>query len=177
MERMLSLDQALFLAVNHLPHTEAINMFALAVSGVGSAGIIWFLIAILLFFKEEKKDHWFFLPVVLAGSSSWVLVELILKPLIARTRPAELIGAIIIGSTSRDFSMPSGHATIAFAMATILAKKEPTWRWLFRTLAILIAFTRIYLGKHFPADVLIGALIGSMIGLFTNYLTKVHAQT
>lgn len=176
MERMLSLDQALFLAVNHLPHTETLNMIALTISGVGTAGMIWFLIAAVLFFKEEKKDHWFFLPFIFAGGAGWALVELILKPLIARIRPTELMGAIIVGPASADFSMPSGHATIAFAMATVLAQREPKWRWVFFTLAILIALSRIYLGKHYPLDVTTGALIGWGIGIGAHYLSKHHAQ-
>lgn len=175
MERILWFDYALFLAVNHLPHTEVFDMIALAISGVGTAGMIWFMIAAALFFKEEKKDHWFFLPFILAGGTSWMLVERILKPLAARIRPSELMGAIIVGPPSADFSMPSGHATIAFAMATVLTQREPKWRWVFFTLAILIALSRIYLGKHYPLDVTIGAFLGWGIGIGTHYLSKHHA--
>lgn len=176
MERVLAFDQWLFLSFNHLPHTGFFNVLALAISGVGTAGIIWFLITVVLFFKEEKKDHWFFLPFIGAGVTSWALVELVLKPLVARVRPNEFMGAIIVGSASQDFSMPSGHATIAFAMATVLAHKEPKWKWIFVVLAILISLSRIYLGKHYPLDVIMGALIGTAIGTLSHVVTKKHVQ-
>ena len=89
-----------------------------------------------------------------AGGGSWFIVEVILKPLFARPRP----------DASAGFSFPSGHATIAFAMATVLSKKEPKWRFALFLLAIAIAFSRIYLGKHYPLDVLAGAFLGIIIG-------------
>lgn len=177
MELIFAFDQQIFLLVNHLPHTEFANVLALAISGIGTAGMIWFLLTAILFMKEEKKDHWFFLPFIVAGGTSWMLVELILKPLVARVRPTELMGAIIVGPASQDFSMPSGHATIAFAMATVLAHKEPKWRWVFFTLAVLISLSRIYLGKHYPLDVIIGALVGWTIGSLVNYTYRSHVQT
>ncbi len=164
MERLLALDQQLFLLINHLPHLAVSNTVALAISGVGTAGIIWFIIAILLFLREEKKDHWFFLPFILAGGTSWTIVEFFLKPLIARVRPNEIMGAIIVGPGSDGFSFPSGHSTIAWALATVLAHKEPKWKTFFFILAFLISFSRIYIGKHFPLDVIFGALLGWGIG-------------
>lgn len=164
MELLLTLDHQLFIFINLLPHTSWTDMIALAISGVGTAGIIWFTIAILLFLREEKKDHWFFLPFILAGGTSWAIVEFFLKPLIARVRPNEIMGAIIVGSGSDGFSFPSGHATIAFAMAVVLSRKEPKWKWMFYTLAVLISLSRIYLGVHYPLDVVFGVLLGWGIG-------------
>ncbi|MEK7543280.1 MAG: phosphatase PAP2 family protein [Patescibacteria group bacterium] len=172
MERLLILDQQIFFIINHLPHTELTNALALAISGIGTAGLIWFLITAILFSKEEHKDHWFFLPFLFAGGTSWALVELILKPLVARVRPTELMGAIIVGPASQDFSMPSGHATIAFAMAVVLSRKEPKWKWMFFTLAVLISLSRIYLGVHYPLDVVAGGVIGWLIGNVVNRLTR-----
>lgn len=157
MNSLLFLDQQLFLLTSHLPHNELFNTLALMFSGVGSLGAIWFFLGGLLFLREEKRDHWFFLPLFLAGSVSWLLVELFIKPLVARLRP----------DGSDGFSFPSGHATIAFACAVVLAKKEPRLRWLWFTLATLISLSRVYLGKHFPLDVLAGALIGLIIGILT----------
>ena len=133
-------------------------------SGVGTAGIIWFLLGVWLFFKEETKDKWFFAPLIGAGAVSWFLVEMILKPLVARSRPGLELGAIIVGGQSDTFSFPSGHATIAFAMAVVLANKEPKWKWIFYLLAVVISLSRIYLGKHYPLDVLAGVLLGWGIG-------------
>ncbi|MBI5620391.1 phosphatase PAP2 family protein [Candidatus Gottesmanbacteria bacterium] len=137
---------------------------ALAISGVGTAGIIWFVLATVLFLKEEKKDHWFFIPVLAAGGTSWLMVEKIIKPLIARPRPTFEMGAIILGNNLPDYSFPSGHATIAWALATVLAHKEPKWKTFFFILAFLISFSRMYIGKHYPLDVIGGGLLGWGIG-------------
>lgn len=164
MELLLALDRQLFILINHLPHFAVSDTVALAISGIGTAGIIWLIFAIILFLKEEKKDHWFFLPFMLAGGTSWTIVELFLKPLIARLRPNEIIGAIVVRPESDGFSFPSGHATIAFAMAVVLSHKEPKWKWVFYTLAVLISLSRIYLGVHYPLDVVFGAFLGWGIG-------------
>jgi len=130
--------------------------------------------------SSEKKSHWFFLPVMLAGGISWVLVEQIIKPLVGRLRPTAEMGAIIVGNRNNDYSFPSGHATIAWAMAVVLSNKEPKLRWAFYILAFFISLSRIYLGKHYPGDVLAGGLLGWSIGkvslLLDEYLKKTRKQ-
>lgn len=164
MQQILFIDQQIFFLINHLPHASILNLFFEIISGVGTAGIIWLILAAILFLKEAKKDYWFFFPVFLSAGISWVLVEQILKPLIGRVRPTVEIGAIIVGSIKDDASFPSGHATIAWAMAVVLSKKEPQLKWVFYFLALLISFSRIYLGKHFPLDVITGGFLGWGIG-------------
>lgn len=168
MEMLLRLDQQLFLLLNHVPHNAFFDGFALTLSGIGKAGFIWFVLGAWLFFREEKKNHWFFAPILFAGVVSWFLVEFILKPVIARPRPSDLLS---------DFSFPSGHATIAFAMAVVLSSVEPKWRRWFYGLAIAISFTRIYLGVHYPLDVLAGALLGFGIGKVTLWLNSMHGSS
>ncbi len=172
MELLLTLDRQLFFFINHLPHMAVSNAVALAISGVGTAGIIWFILAAALFLKEEKKDHWFFMPVLLAGGASWTVVELVLKPLVGRIRPSDLLEAIIVGSGADGYSFPSGHATIAWALATVLAHKEPKYKLFFFILAFLISFSRIYIGKHYPLDVISGAVIGWGIGQVSVLVTR-----
>lgn len=145
------LDQQIFSFVYSLPHPGIITSIAQFLSGIGKAGIIWFLIGFVLFIREEKKDHRFFIPIFLTGGASWVFVDFILKPLIGRPRPTEIL---------TDFSFPSGHATIAWAMAIVLSRYEPRWRWMFYVLAVLISLSRMYLGVHYPLDVLGGAVLG-----------------
>ncbi len=154
MNELILFDQQLFLFLNHLPHNTLFDSLARFLSGVGMAGIIWLLLGALLFFREEKKDHSFVAKLGGIGFSTYFLVEKILKPLISRPRP----------DLSDGFSFPSGHATIAWAMAVLLAQKEPRFRWVFYALAAAISFSRIYLGKHYPLDVLAGGVIGWGIG-------------
>ena len=143
MSQLLVFDQQLFFVINHLPHNFIFNLLALLVSGVGTFGIIFFVLG-MRFWK----------PLFLSGVGSWLIAEVILKPLFARPRP----------DASAGFAFPSGHATIAFAMATVLSKKVPKWRFALFLLATAIAISRIYLGKHYPLDILVGAFLGIIIG-------------
>lgn len=164
MEIFLTLDQQLFLLINHLPHNELFDFIALAVSGVGTAGIIWFLFGAWFFLREEKKDHWFAFKLGVLGLSVWGLVEEVIKPMVARSRPSLEMGAIVVGGGSGGFSFPSGHAAIAWAMAIFLSYKEPRLRKLFYALALAISLSRIYLGVHYPLDVVAGGILGFLMG-------------
>jgi len=164
MDILLTTDHQLFLAINHLPHTLITDWLALIISGVGVGGLIWFLLAVVLFVREETKDHRFFVPILATLGICWIFVELILKYIVSRERPTPDIGAVIVGNGTGWFSFPSSHATVAFAMAIVLSRYEPRWRTALFILAVVISLSRIYLGVHYPIDVFAGALLGTLIG-------------
>lgn len=164
MNALVSIDQQFFLFINHVPHLLVADEIAKFFSFIGSAGLVWFFFGMLLFLKEERKHPLFFVPIIVAGGVSWLLVEIIIKPLVGRMRPTIDMGAIIVGSMKHDPSFPSGHATIAWAMAIVLSTYEPRWKKYFFVLAALISLSRVYLGVHYPLDVLGGTGIGIIIG-------------
>lgn len=162
---LITLDHEIFLCINHLPHTPVADAVAMTLSGVfGSMVIVWILLSMWLFVREEKKDHWFFLPVAVASGLSLFITDVWLKNYFARHRPPLSLGTIHVGGPLADYSFPSGHATFAWALAVVLASKEPRAKWLFYALAFLISFSRIYMGKHYPADVFFGSFVGLAIG-------------
>lgn len=167
LDTLLSIDLFLFLAINHLPHIFLFDAFASFLSGVGEWGFVWLLIAILLFIREEKLNHTFFLPVFISGFLAWLVSEYSIKLFVSRPRPAIDLGAIIVGGGAYGCSFPSTHTTIAFALGYVLSYVEPKLRGWFYLLAILIGLSRIYLGVHYPLDVFAGALLGSAIGLLS----------
>ena len=98
-----------------------------------------------------------------------------LKFLIRRERPLfilEMASKISRGPGEiLDPSFPSAHATFAFMMATLLAHWFPRYRILFYIIAGFIAWTRIYLGLHYPTDVMAGALLGyGITKIFLNWI-------
>ena len=106
------------------------------------------------------------LAVAVAG-----VLDQVVKNLTCRARPsAEGAGAFL-----SDFpcfpvpyelaSFPSGHATTAFALATLLSLWYPRWTGGFLALAALVGWSRIVLGSHFPSDVLAGAVLGCAVVL------------
>ena len=103
---------------------------------------------------------------------SFIVVNLSLKPLVARVRPYEVNTAIqILTAPFRDFSFPSGHSSFSFAGATAIFFYNKRLSIYAFILATAIAFSRLYLYVHYPSDVLAGILIGVLCGIISYQLT------
>ena len=104
---------------------------------------------------------------VLGTLTLWIVVEL-LKALVRRTRPImRVTQARIVGLRARGRSFPSGHTSQVFFMATLLAPYFHASAWmgvLLYTIALLVGITRMYVGAHYPRDVLAGAILGTVWG-------------
>jgi undecaprenyl-diphosphatase len=96
-----------------------------------------------------------------------------LKLAIERDRPplSRPIPEPLLESPS-TFSFPSGHATVSFACATVLALAVPRLRWPLYALAALIGFSRVYVGVHYPFDVLAGAALGIALAIALRMLAR-----
>jgi undecaprenyl-diphosphatase len=105
---------------------------------------------------------------VFAAACVWAadLLALALKAATDRPRPFETIPHAdpLIGATVGQ-SMPSGHAATSFAGAVVLTYLLPRGAPLFFLLATAVAFSRVYVGVHYVSDVLVGALLGTAVGL------------
>ena len=169
MLRYLSgLDVSLFYLINHLPHNLILNFIFGSITLVGYLGIIWFIIGFIIYFKEKKRDRRLLFSLALVELFS-IFVEVSVKNMVGRLRPQFVLpGVIEPFDFYRSFSFPSGHAVIAFAGAFVLSRYKPKFKWLFYSIAVIISFSRIYLGKHFPSDILGGAVIGMGIGWFAD---------
>ncbi len=129
----------------------------------GSFGVIWLVLAAALAGFSWRR------PTLLARVAATILVaEAVsggLKEWLGRERPPlrdpDPEPLVSLPATS---SFPSGHATVAFACATVLALAVPRLRWPLFALAALIAFSRVYVGVHYPLDVLAGAALGVLLG-------------
>jgi len=165
MNWLLSVDTQVFFLINHLPHVGFVDSCALFLSGIGEAGLVWFAIGAFLILKEEMKDHRLFIPLGLSGGLAWSIAELIVKPLVARLRPSSALdGATVVGGFPLGYSFPSTHATFAFALTIVLVYMKPKWKKGLYALACAISLSRVYLGHHYPIDVIVGGLLGWCIG-------------
>lgn len=118
----------------------------------------------------KAKTFWLFVAV----GGATIFTEVI-KPVVNRTRPANAYPTLIFtNSPTFGPSFPSGHAALAFSTASTLALQYK--RWYVAIPAYLwagtVAYSRLYLGKHYPSDVLAGAAIGTASGYVTRWLTK-----
>lgn len=104
--------------------------------------------------------------VIVAAFTTGDAVSGAIKQAVDRKRPPvddpSRLDAVV--SVPGSPSFPSGHATTSFAAAAAVAVLVPRWRWPALALATLVGFSRIYLGVHYALDVLIGALLGTLIG-------------
>lgn len=140
---------------------------------LGNAGVAWIVLSVvLLFFRRTRKGGALALCAMLFGL---IGTNLVLKNLFQRMRPYEVVeGLTHLVHITDPNSFPSGHTTAAFAAGVVWFRTLPA-RWA-RVLALasafLMAFSRLYVGVHYPTDVLAGAVMGTVCALLALWLGK-----
>lgn len=132
----------------------------------GTHGYLWIAVSIILLIPRKTR-RWG-LTLLLTLGITWLIFGLGVKELVARPRPFMQDPSFqLIISPPSGYSMPSGHTLTAFIAATVLtcAPIARGWKAAGWVMAVLIAFSRLYLFVHFPTDVLVGAIIGVMAGI------------
>ncbi len=128
-------------------------------------GIFALLVAAILFMANIHRLAY---ELILGTLTLWLLVELI-KAMVRRSRPfSKVAGARIVGPFEHRCSFPSGHTSQIFFMANLLYRYfDPSFgiACLLFALAVLVAITRMYVGAHYPRDVLAGLILGSVWGI------------
>jgi undecaprenyl-diphosphatase len=171
MEFLLALDRKVFLWINNQWSTPPLDLLcSYFITWLGNAGVVIVLVGIFFALKKQGylRQHffWFLAAMLLAG-----LCVFALKKMIPRPRPladfAPLIDAgkvhiHVLGEALKYRSFPSGDTQTAFTAATYLSLLLPRWTPLFVSLAMGVGLSRIYMGVHFPLDVIIGGLIGAV---------------
>lgn len=137
---------------------------------LGNAGILWLIIiAALLCFKKTRKTG---IVCFVSLACEYLISDFIIKPSVARVRPYEVIqGLVCLIGRQKDFSFPSGHSASSFACAGILYRMTPK-KYGITALAIasLMAFSRLYVGVHYPTDVICGILLGLLVSTAVYYI-------
>ena len=137
------------------------------VSSLGNKGMVWIGIGILLLLLgvKNKKRRNGGLLVLLSLAVNFLACNVILKPLVDRTRPYYVLDYTPLIPPVGDPSFPSGHTSASFAAATAIYAINRKWGLAAYLLAAVMGFSRLYLGVHFPTDVLAGALVGTAAAL------------
>ena len=133
------------------------------ISSLGNGGFVWIVldIALIIIPKTRKTG----IVVAFAIILDVLLCNGLLKPLVARIRPCNVVKNInMLIPIPSDFSFPSGHTAVAFAVTSALYFcKNKIWIPS-ALLSLLIAFSRMYLYVHYPSDILGGVVLGVLVG-------------
>lgn len=155
-----------FLVFNlHGRRARWLDRTMLAITQIGSGGFA-LGIAMIYFLMSNLSLAY---KIILGSLSLWLVVEF-MKFLICRTRPyIKLTNTRIVGSRAGGHSFPSGHTSQSFFLAALLSNyyqfSLPGWLILY-AVALLVGITRMYVGMHYPRDILGGAVLGTFWGLF-----------
>ncbi len=142
-----------------------------AITMLGEAGWIWILLAVVLL--ARKKTRKLGTAVVISLALDLILCNLLLKPIVARSRPFTFRPELtLLVKAPRDFSFPSGHTAASFAAASALLFSESRGWIPAMVLAALIALSRLYLYVHYPTDVLAGVIVGIVCGFLGAILAQ-----
>jgi undecaprenyl-diphosphatase len=159
-----AVDIFVFFQINQLPHWKLSDRFLTRLSWVMTSGTGWLLFLLLATLVDRRRGWKATRAVAPALWLATATVEHPIKKWFRRRRPfISLIEAIIVGRKPGSYSFPSGHSAAAFAGALLLAREYPASGRGFFGLASLVAFSRIYLGVHYPGDVLSGSLLGMVL--------------
>ncbi len=156
--------------------TPFLDMVVPFISQLGNAGIIWIVLAALMLLMPKTRRSGLILALALIADL--ILCNVILKNLIARTRPYDVNTAVnLLIAKPVDYSFPSGHTAASFASVTALylAGEKKLWK-LALIPAVLIAFTRMYLYVHYPTDILGGIAVGIVSGYIGFFIVRKKSQ-
>lgn len=162
--RLVELDVSLFQWING-HHAPPLDLVMKALSyGTELFALWWAVILVLLFLGKRFRRTAAALAVTLVVQGA--IVDGAMKHVARRERPYKAVEeARQMGVPWGGYSFPSGHASSCFAAATVLSSAFPAAAPLLFLFAVTVAYSRVYLGMHYPSDVLTGAVIGILIAL------------
>ena len=168
---ILNYNTALFYAINDGMDNSVFNFIMPILTNFGNL-IAWSLVCVLIFIFGGQYGKKVAIIGLLALFLSSAAI-LALKYIVAEPRPFLVLSHVHLLTTENDYSFPSGHATASFAGAVAIGKKYSfiikgkTHKLIYPLLAFatLIGFSRVYVGVHYPLDVIFGAVIGTIFAL------------
>lgn len=169
-EFISSADAGILLFIQEHLRNAVLDPVMCFFSLIGNAGIFWILTALLLIITSRYRRTGFLMLLCLA--MGFVVCNLTLKNTIQRIRPFIAVEGLehLMGNLADadSWSFPSGHTCSSFAAAYALTRGLGKKGALFYVPAAMISFSRLYIGVHYPSDVLAGAATGTVVAIFVH---------
>lgn len=170
-----SFDHDVLLFVNRSMRSAFFDQIMPYITKLGDAGIFWIALALILLIPKKTRRTGAAMGVAMV--IGLIIGNGLLKNVIARTRPFDIAHPVVprnslLINPPTDYSFPSGHTLASFEAATALFKDHTVYGFGAFVLALLIAFSRIYLQVHYPSDVIGGAILGFLFGLLGSTIVR-----
>ena len=175
LETIQGLDGAALLAIQSI-RTPALDSLVAGYTALGNVGLMWILLSLaMLCHKSTRKAGGAALMALIFGL---LCTNVTLKHLVARPRPwLDVAGLIPLVAEHDPNSFPSGHTCAAFGAGMAWLNTLPRkWGGAAAAAAVCMGLSRLYVGVHYPSDVLAGALVGSLCGLLACRLVKEYER-
>ncbi len=170
-EFLYHVDVSLFYFINHTLSNGLFDMVMPAITTVKHYYPLYALLFIILLWKGGSRGRWCALFLVIAVAISDPVNSRLLKEEAGRERPCrELKDVNLLVNCGGGKSFPSSHAVNNFAGLIVFAWFFRRWGWIWLLMAISISFSRVYVGVHYPSDVLGGAVVGMILGGFVLFV-------
>jgi undecaprenyl-diphosphatase len=168
---MSDLNHSLYHLINGVWISPVLDPCMIFLSRANDYGAVWLVLLGALAALGGRTGRWAALAGLVALTVGFVSSEA-LKDLVMQPRPfTSLPEARLLVSPPGSYSFPSANVAYAFAasIASSLAARHlvgrvPLWGWSFLALAVAISYSRVYVGVHYPSDVLGGAILGVLVG-------------
>lgn len=176
---LLNLDQHMFEMINHTWQSTVLD----AVMVFLSAKLPWAILLVFWIAYLIKRRHWqilrFLLVCGLVVGLADFTAHTFLKPFFGRIRPCKVLETVrIIDGCAGTYSFPSNHATNAAVVVTLIWAFAPgPFAWFATVMAFLVGLSRVYLGVHYPLDILAGFVYGSLIGSVFTIIFRRFSRT
>ena len=166
MEAILQFDSSILMWIQNNVRGGILTPIMQVITHLGDKGAFWILVTLALLIYPNRKTRRLGVFCGCAMVIGLIVTNLVIKNWVARVRPYDIDhplfkDLVLIVGAEHDWSFPSGHTTNSLACAWVLFRKAPKkWGVAALVLAILIALSRLYVGIHYPTDVLGGVVIG-----------------
>ncbi|MFH1685958.1 MAG: phosphatase PAP2 family protein [bacterium] len=175
-------DQAIFAFLNVTLANPVTDLIMPVVTSDNLLRLGYAVAMLLLLWKGDRRMR----RLVLFSAVALLITDQVsahlLKPFFERPRPCHIMEEInLLVNCGGGYAMPSSHAANAFGQATLFALSYRQWRWYLWVFASVVAISRVFVGVHYPGDVLAGAALGIGTGwmvfaLATVWLSKMHPR-